>query len=196
MTFCFKFVFQRTVGELFSLLREATDVEEVSIKMSFLEIYNEVVRDLLNPNNMKLRIRERPDESVFVEGLMESFVTNERDIFSLIARGEANRSVGVTDMNKSSSRSHSLLTLSIEQKGKDGSIRVGKLNFGGLFWDSSIQFVSLFIKAGSKRGDCFVACFQTLLVRKRSRKPARPGKLLTKQRKSISLCRHLEIVCV
>jgi hypothetical protein len=45
-------------------------------------------RDLLNPANMKLRIRERPDESVFVEGLVESYVTCERDIFSLMARGE------------------------------------------------------------------------------------------------------------
>jgi hypothetical protein len=46
---------------------------------------------------------------------------------------QANRSVGVTDMNKTSSRSHSLLTLTVEQKGKDGSVKVGKINFGGLF---------------------------------------------------------------
>lgn len=37
---------------------------------------------------MKLRIRERPDESIFVEGLVESYVTSERDIFALMARGE------------------------------------------------------------------------------------------------------------
>jgi hypothetical protein len=133
------------VGTLFVLLRQASDVEEVSIKLSFLEIYNEVVRDLLNPHNMKLRIRERPDDSIFVEGLVESFVTSEREIFSLIARGEANRSVGATDMNKSSSRSHSLLTLTIEQKGKDGSTRVGKLNFGGNTIIDMIISIQLFL---------------------------------------------------
>jgi hypothetical protein len=62
-------------------------------RQSFIEIYLETIRDLLNPaGNAKLRVRERPDESVFVEGLLESYVTSEREVFALLARGEANRS--------------------------------------------------------------------------------------------------------
>jgi kinesin family protein 5 len=80
---------------------------------------------------MKLRIRERPDESVFVEGLLESYAASERDIFALLARGEANRHVSATDMNAHSSRSHTLLMLTVQQRAADGSVRVGRLNFAG-----------------------------------------------------------------
>jgi kinesin family protein 5 len=121
----------RSTNAIFEGLRKS-DCEEVTIKMSFLEIYNEVVRDLLNPNNLKLKIRERPDETVFVEGLMESYVTSEREIFSLMQVGESNRSVSATEMNAVSSRSHSLLMLTVQQKSADGSTRVGRLNFAGL----------------------------------------------------------------
>ena len=121
----------RAANALFEGLR-ASDCEEVTIKLSFLEVYNEIIRDLLNPGNLKLRIRERPDETVFVEGLMERYVTSEREILALIAHGETNRSTGATDMNATSSRSHSLLMLTVSQKAADGSVRIGRLNFADL----------------------------------------------------------------
>ena len=125
-------IIPRAAAALFAALRVAVGIEEVSIRMSFLEIYQEIVKDLLNPGNLKLRIRERPDESVFVEGLMESYVTSERDIFALLARGEAQRSVSATQMNERSSRSHTLLLFTVQQRAADGSVRVGRLNFADL----------------------------------------------------------------
>ena len=84
-------------------LDEISELEEVTIRCSFLEIYKEVIQDLLNPSNQSLRIREEKNGSVYVQGLSDEYVSSARDIMQLLAVGEKSRTVASTDMNEVSS---------------------------------------------------------------------------------------------
>lgn len=103
------------------------------MRSSYLEIYNEDVRDLLskNPKN-RLELKEKPDSGVYVKDLSYFAVKNVNEIREIMLIGYKNRSVGETLMNTHSSRSHSLFSITVERSeiGADGKnhIRVGKLN--------------------------------------------------------------------
>jgi hypothetical protein len=88
-----------------------------------LEIYNEEVRDLLskNPKN-KLELKEKPDSGVYVKDLSFFAVKGVDEINDVLKIGMKNRSVGATNMNATSSRSHSLFQVTIERSeiGADG----------------------------------------------------------------------------
>lgn len=86
------------------------------VKSSYLEIYNEQIMDLLDPQSFNLHVREDIKKGVYVESLLEETVSNVRDMMNLTTRGARNRHVGSTSMNKESSRSHSVLTTTIESK--------------------------------------------------------------------------------
>ena len=86
------------------------------VKTSYLEIYNEQIMDLLDPQSYNLHIREDIKKGVYVESLNEETVTGVKDMMNLTTRGARNRHVGSTLMNKESSRSHSVLTTTIESK--------------------------------------------------------------------------------
>ena len=88
------------------------------VKCSFLEIYNEQIKDLLEPQSSNLNIREDINKGVYVEGLMEETVSCQRDMLAIIAKGSKNRHTGCTSMNRQSSRSHSVLTTIIESKSR------------------------------------------------------------------------------
>eukprot|EP00698_Gefionella_okellyi_P022699 TRINITY_DN7554_c0_g1_i1.p1 TRINITY_DN7554_c0_g1~~TRINITY_DN7554_c0_g1_i1.p1 ORF type:complete len:1164 (-),score=249.02 TRINITY_DN7554_c0_g1_i1:63-3554(-) len=105
---------------------------EFDIKCSFIEIYMEHVRDLLSPQNTNLKIRESKLRGVYVENLTEESVTCEADILGVIAMGERFRSVAATQMNQTSSRSHSLLMVTIHQKEASGGTKTGVLNMADL----------------------------------------------------------------
>ena len=72
--------------------------------------------DLLDPSSINLHIREDIKMGVYVEGLIEEPIQNVNDMIALITKGSRNRHVGSTNMNKESSRSHSVLTTQIESK--------------------------------------------------------------------------------
>ena len=103
------------------------------IRASYLEIYNEEVRDLLskNPKN-RLELKEKPDSGVYVKDLSYFAVKGVDEIDDVLKIGMKNRSMGSTNMNATSSRSHSLFSITIERSeiGADGKqhIRAGKLN--------------------------------------------------------------------
>jgi len=111
----------------------ATDHREFLVRGSFLEIYNEEIRDLLsrNPKN-KLELKEDQDGGVFVKDLSNYVVKSVSDIKQVLEVGKRNRSVGATKMNLGSSRSHSVFTITIESTMRDERgdehVRVGKLN--------------------------------------------------------------------
>lgn len=86
------------------------------ITVSFLEIYNESITDLLNPRDGSLKIRENPQMGIYVEGLCELIVRDSADIMRLIEQGNTVRRVAATNMNDQSSRSHSCFTIKIEMK--------------------------------------------------------------------------------
>ncbi|KAF9599347.1 hypothetical protein IFM89_036804 [Coptis chinensis] len=100
------------VKDAFSIIQE-TPSREFLLRVSYLEIYNEVVNDLLNPTGQNLRIREDL-QGTFVEGIKEEVVLSPAHALSLIAAGEAHRHVGSTNFNLLSSRSHTIFTLTIE----------------------------------------------------------------------------------
>ncbi|KAL2501550.1 P-loop containing nucleoside triphosphate hydrolase superfamily protein [Forsythia ovata] len=101
-----------TVKDAFSIIQE-TPSREFLLRVSYLEIYNEVVNDLLNPAGQNLRIRE-DSQGTFVEGIKEEVVLSPAHALSLIAAGEEHRHVGSTNFNLLSSRSHTIFTLTIE----------------------------------------------------------------------------------
>jgi hypothetical protein len=87
--------------------------EKIFIKASFLEIYNEQINDLLNPKNNNLQVRWNQKQGFFVEGLLVIDCKKPHDIVEIILEGQRNRKIGSHDLNKDSSRSHSILTIYI-----------------------------------------------------------------------------------
>lgn len=100
------------VKDAFSIIQE-TPSREFLLRVSYIEIYNEVVNDLLNPAGQNLRIRE-DHQGIFVEGVKEEVVLSPAHALSLIAAGEEHRHVGSTNFNLLSSRSHTIFTLTVE----------------------------------------------------------------------------------
>ncbi|KAJ9559195.1 hypothetical protein OSB04_013809 [Centaurea solstitialis] len=100
------------VKDAFSIIQE-TPNREFLLRVSYLEIYNEVVNDLLNPAGQNLRLRE-DGQGTFVEGIKEEVVLSPAHALSLIAAGEEHRHVGSTNFNLLSSRSHTIFTMTIE----------------------------------------------------------------------------------
>ncbi|KAL9322602.1 hypothetical protein ACSQ67_010655 [Phaseolus vulgaris] len=100
-------------------------------KCSFLEIYNEQILDLLEPSSNNLQIREDSKKGVYVENLKEIEVTYAREVIQLLIQGAANRKVAATNMNRASSRSHSVFTCIIESQWESQGVthfRYARLN--------------------------------------------------------------------
>ncbi|KAK4709442.1 hypothetical protein R3W88_030367 [Solanum pinnatisectum] len=109
----FEYLFTRIQKE-----REARREENIKFtcRCSFLEIYNEQILDLLDPSSVNLQIREDTKKGIHVEDLKEVEVTSARDVMQQLLQGAANRKVAATNMNRASSRSHSVFTCVIESK--------------------------------------------------------------------------------
>ena len=122
----------RAAQAIFDGIDKMDDVVEVTITCSFLEIYREQIRDLLCPKNIGLKVREAPSGDVYVQGLSDEFVTSPDELLDVVAEGDKSRSVAATNMNETSSRSHSVLIVIVTQKSRDGSVKVGKLNLADL----------------------------------------------------------------
>lgn len=125
-------IIPRAVAQIFQHIDGAQDGEEFTIRVSFMEIYREQVKDLLCPSSGNLKVRETPARGVWVEGITEKSVINAAEVMECLRQGAASRSTSATQMNDTSSRSHSLFVLSVQQKLKDGSTRSGKLNLADL----------------------------------------------------------------
>ncbi|CAA6662821.1 unnamed protein product [Spirodela intermedia] len=124
----FEYLFSKIQKE-----KEARREEKLQFtcKCSFLEIYNEQILDLLDPSSVNLQIREDLKKGVYVENLTEFEVTSARDVLQQLLEGAANRKVASTNMNRASSRSHSVFTCVIESKWESQGIthhRFSRLN--------------------------------------------------------------------
>ncbi|XP_004296958.1 PREDICTED: kinesin-like protein KIN12B-like [Fragaria vesca subsp. vesca] len=109
---------------------------------SFLEIYNEQITDLLDPNPKSLQIREDVKSGVYVENLTEECVRNIKDVTQLLIKGLSNRRTGSTSINAESSRSHTVFTCVVESRYKSVADGISS------FKSSRINLVDL---AGSER---------------------------------------------
>ena len=113
---CFEYLFNAIQEEI-----SQSDTKYL-IKCSYLEIYQEQVNDLLDPNPQNLQLREDMRHGVYVDGLIEETVNNISETYNILKIGTQNRHVGCTSMNKESSRSHSVFTLVIESKESNDGI--------------------------------------------------------------------------
>ncbi|XP_010544008.1 PREDICTED: kinesin-like protein KIN-7N [Tarenaya hassleriana] len=124
-------IIHRAVRDVFERIKTISD-REFLIRVSYMEIYNEEINDLLAVENQKLQIHENFERGIFVTGLKEEIVNDAEQILKLIDAGEVNRHFGETNMNIRSSRSHTIFRMVIESKGKENSssdaIRVSVLN--------------------------------------------------------------------
>merc|ERR1719334_345525 len=103
---------------------------EARIKVSFVEIYKEKLRDLLNPSaSDKLTVRMQQNGETRISNVTETYVLSLLDVLQLMEVASGYRTKAETSMNHSSSRSHMLMTLTVALRVDDGSVRVGKLNF-------------------------------------------------------------------
>ncbi|XP_030299757.1 kinesin-like protein KIF3B [Sparus aurata] len=110
-----------------------TQNQKYLVRSSYLEIYQEEIRDLLcKDNNRKLELKENPDCGIYVKDLSSVVTKNATEIEHVMNIGNQSRSVGFTNMNERSSRSHAIFVITVEcsEVGPDGEdhIRVGKLN--------------------------------------------------------------------
>ncbi|KAJ8676006.1 hypothetical protein QAD02_011792 [Eretmocerus hayati] len=109
-----------------------TNGREFLLRVSYLEIYNEKVNDLLNTDGVDLKLREDNNGLVYVLNCKEEIASNPETILNSMKRGDKNRRIGETEMNEKSSRSHSIFRIVIESRevtsDSDGAIQVSQLN--------------------------------------------------------------------
>ena len=119
---------------IFAHIALAKPNERYLVRASYMEIYNEDIRDLLNPTGSKrLELKEHVDTGVYVKDLSSFVVKDVAEMDKLLAVGAKNRSVGATLMNAESSRSHSIFSITVEvaetsPETQEEHIRVGKLH--------------------------------------------------------------------
>ncbi|XP_048343917.1 kinesin-like protein KIF3A isoform X4 [Sphaerodactylus townsendi] len=126
-------IIPNSFAHIFGHIAKAEGDTRFLVRVSYLEIYNEEVRDLLGKDQtQRLEVKERPDVGVYIKDLSAYVVNNADDMDRIMTLGHKNRSVGATNMNEHSSRSHAIFTITIEcsEKGIDGNIhvRMGKLH--------------------------------------------------------------------
>ena len=125
---------QRSVGLLFRTLRQQQEgLQFLSVRISYCEVYNEMIRDLLAERENRIVIREFAKAGFFVEGLESLEVTDEGSFCRELKRGMLKRATKTTKMNEASSRSHTILTVFLGTQ-RDGDetaclVRASKLNF-------------------------------------------------------------------
>ncbi|KAI3897684.1 hypothetical protein MKX03_019187 [Papaver bracteatum] len=133
------------VHDLFHTIQEDMD-REFLLRMSYMEIYNEEINDLLAPEHRKLQIHESIDRGIFVAGLREEIVATPEQVLELMDFGESHRHIGETNMNTYSSRSHTIFRMIIESRDRteDGEV--------GISCDAvRVSVLSLVDLAGSER---------------------------------------------
>ncbi|KAI5477372.1 centromeric protein E [Pseudohyphozyma bogoriensis] len=113
-------IIPQAVTEIFSYIRDHPE-KEFLLRASYLEIYNESLKDLLAPETGALKIRQDEKKRFFVHPLREEVVTGEAQVAALLRRGEENRHTGKTDFNERSSRSHSVFQITIESRTESSS---------------------------------------------------------------------------
>ena len=125
-----------------------------TVKVGFLQIYMEMLQDLLNPNAEKqIRIREDPEEGVYLSGITWTPVTSTKNCMDLMYQGDKNRNTAFTSMNSHSSRSHAVYMIRVEKRVKHSIEQLEELEKKGEKPDQSMTKSVLYLVdlAGSER---------------------------------------------
>ena len=123
-------VIPRMMQYIFILIEKANSEIEYSVKCQYYQIYNEKIQDLLDIRKKDLAIREDKNKGIWVEDCTEIYVSSQEEMYAVFKEGSNNRTVSATNMNKGSSRSHSLFVVTLFQRNIiTGSSKTGKMYF-------------------------------------------------------------------
>lgn len=199
-----------TMQELFERIGELTEDKVTEVSLSYLEIYNETIRDLLVPGGSKqgLMLREDANQAVSVAGLSSHHPQNVQEVMDMIVRGNEYRTMSPTEANATSSRSHAVLQINVSQKDRNADVNE----------PHTMATLSIIDLAGSERasatknrGDRLIeganinksllalgSCINALCdPRKRNHVPYRNSKLTRLLKFSLGgNCKTVMIVCV
>lgn len=119
----------RIFERIFEIIEQSPRTLEYTLGVSYMEIYNEKLRDLLDPgNNGKLAIHENRVDGVYVSNLETFYVADLTDVYTILKQGSVNRTTGSTRMNRTSSRSHAIFQINLASKDLEtGIVKTGKL---------------------------------------------------------------------
>ena len=124
-------VMYRTLHDLFVEIQKFQGQREYQVSMSYLEIYNELIRDLLVPTGTFLELREDAKGTIQVAGLSELIAKTPEEVMDMLHKGNRARTQEPTKANKTSSRSHAVLQVNIKQRDVTRShteqVRFGKM---------------------------------------------------------------------
>uniref|UniRef100_A0AAX7UGR0 Kinesin-like protein n=1 Tax=Astatotilapia calliptera TaxID=8154 RepID=A0AAX7UGR0_ASTCA len=125
-------IYVRTLNDLFRAIEETSDDMLYSVSMSYLEIYNEMIRDLLNPSSGFLDLREDSKGVIQVAGITEVSTINAQEIMELLMKGNKQRTQEPTAANQTSSRSHAVLQVAVKQQSRCRDV-LQEVRFAHLF---------------------------------------------------------------
>ncbi|KAJ1440955.1 P-loop containing nucleoside triphosphate hydrolase [Sesbania bispinosa] len=193
------------IKDVFSMIQDVsfhTPGREFLLRVSYLEIYNEVINDLLDPTGQNLRVREDA-QGTYVEGIKEEVVLSPGHALSFIAAGEEHRHVGSNNFNLFSSRSHTIFTLMIESSahGEDyDGVIFSQLNLIDLAGSESskTETTGLRRKEGSYINKSLLTLgtvIGKLSEGKASHVPYRDSKLTRLLQSSLSGHGHVSLIC-
>ncbi|KAF9792784.1 kinesin heavy chain [Thelephora terrestris] len=118
----------RITEQIFQSILESESHLEYVVKVSYMEIYLERIRDLLAPQNDNLQIHEEKSKGIYVKNLSDFYVSNAREVYEIMRQGGSARAVSSTNMNAESSRSHSIFLITIIQRNTEtGAQKTGNL---------------------------------------------------------------------
>ncbi|KAJ7632639.1 kinesin heavy chain [Roridomyces roridus] len=124
----YKGVIPRITEQVFQSIVESDAHLEYLVKVSYMEIYLEKIRDLLAPQNDNLQVHEEKSKGVYVKNLSDYYVSSAREVYEIMRTGGSERIVSHTNMNAESSRSHSIFLISINQRNTEtGAQKTGNL---------------------------------------------------------------------
>ncbi|KAK7467134.1 hypothetical protein VKT23_004193 [Stygiomarasmius scandens] len=123
-----KGIIPRITEQIFQSIVESDAHLEYLVKVSYMEIYLEKIRDLLAPQNDNLQVHEEKSKGVYVKNLSDYYVSSAREVYEIMRTGGAARVVSSTNMNAESSRSHSIFLITINQRNTEtGAQKTGNL---------------------------------------------------------------------
>lgn len=123
-----KGIIPRITEQIFHSIVESDAHLEYLVKVSYMEIYLERIRDLLAPQNDNLQVHEEKSKGVYVKNLSDYYVSSAREVYEIMRTGGAARVVTSTNMNAESSRSHSIFLITIQQRNTEtGAQKTGNL---------------------------------------------------------------------
>ena len=148
-----KGVIPRSISQIFAYIQSST-THSFQVKVGFMQLYMEMLQDLLRPDETKtIRIREDPEEGVYLTGVHWANVSSVKACMELLALGDRNRSTAFTSMNAHSSRSHAVYMVKIEKRMKYTPEQLEELEKKGDLPDQSMTKSTLYLVdlAGSER---------------------------------------------